>query len=107
MSFTAWMAAGGALLLTMALSSALIKRLPVSTAAIYLGVGCAIGPWGFELLRIDLNDSAPWVERLTEIAVILSLFIGFLADIVIRGFYDTQRKPTYYIRETVGVYRPD
>jgi hypothetical protein len=26
---------------------------------------------------------------------------------VIRGFYDTQRKPTYYIRETVGVYRPD
>jgi hypothetical protein len=38
---------------------------------------------------------------------ILSLFIGFLADIVIRGFYDTQRKPTYYIRETVGVYRPD
>jgi NhaP-type Na+/H+ or K+/H+ antiporter len=78
MSFTAWMAAGGALLLTMALSSALIKRLPVSTAAIYLGVGCAIGPWGFELLRIDLNDSASWVERLTEIAVILSLFIGGL-----------------------------
>jgi hypothetical protein len=38
------MAAGGALLLTMALSSALIQRLPVSTAAIYLGVGCAIGP---------------------------------------------------------------
>ena len=73
MSFTAWMAAGGALLLTMALSSAFIKRLPVSTAAIYLGVGCAIGPWGFELLRIDLNDSAHWVERLTEIAVILSL----------------------------------
>jgi NhaP-type Na+/H+ or K+/H+ antiporter len=78
MSFTAWMAAGGALLLTMALSSALIQRLPVSTAAIYLGVGCALGPWGFDLLRIDLNDSAPWVERLTEIAVVLSLFIGGL-----------------------------
>jgi NhaP-type Na+/H+ or K+/H+ antiporter len=78
MSFTAWMAAGGALLLTMALSSALIQRLPVSTAAIYLGVGCAIGPWGFDLLRIDLSDNAPWIERLTEIAVILSLFIGGL-----------------------------
>src|SRR5688572_5506433 len=78
MSFTAWMAAGGALLLTMALSSALIQRLPVSTAAIYLGVGCMLGPWGFDLLRIDLNDSAPWVERLTEIAVVLSLFIGGL-----------------------------
>jgi glycosyltransferase involved in cell wall biosynthesis len=34
---------------------------------------------------------------------VLSLFIGFLAEIVIRGFYDTQRKPTYYVRETVGV----
>jgi sodium/hydrogen antiporter len=78
MSFTAWMAAGGALLLTMALSSALIQRLPVSTAAIYLGVGCGIGPWGFDLLRIDLSDNAPWIERLTEIAVILSLFIGGL-----------------------------
>jgi sodium/hydrogen antiporter len=78
MSFTAWMAVGGALLLTLALSSALIQRLAVSTAAIYLGLGCAIGPWGFDLLRIDLNDSAPWVERLTEIAVILSLFIGGL-----------------------------
>jgi sodium/hydrogen antiporter len=77
-SFISWMAAGGALLLTMALSSALIQRLPVSTAAIYLGVGCAIGPWGLGLLRIDLSDSAEWIERLTEIAVILSLFIGGL-----------------------------
>ena len=72
------MAVGGALLLTMALSSALIQRLPVSTAAIYLGVGCALGPWGLNVLRIDLSDSAPWIERLTEIAVILSLFIGGL-----------------------------
>jgi NhaP-type Na+/H+ or K+/H+ antiporter len=72
------MAVSGALLLTMALSSALIRRLPISTAAIYLGVGCAIGPWGFDLLRIELSESAPWIERLTEIAVILSLFIGGL-----------------------------
>jgi NhaP-type Na+/H+ or K+/H+ antiporter len=78
MSFIGWMAVVGALLLTMALSSALIQRLPVSTAAIYLGVGCAIGPWGFALLRIDLSNNASWIERLTEIAVILSLFVGGL-----------------------------
>jgi sodium/hydrogen antiporter len=78
MSFLGWMAVVGALLLTMALSSALIQRLPISTAAIYLGVGCAIGPWGFDLLRIDLSNNAPWIERLTEIGVILSLFIGGL-----------------------------
>ncbi|MBI1847618.1 MAG: glycosyltransferase family 2 protein [Candidatus Rokubacteria bacterium] len=34
---------------------------------------------------------------------VFSLFIGLLAEIVIRGFHETQRKPTYYVRETVGV----
>jgi glycosyltransferase involved in cell wall biosynthesis len=33
---------------------------------------------------------------------IFSLFIGFVAEIVIRGFHETQRRPTYYVRETVG-----
>lgn len=72
------MAGIGALLLTMALSSAWIRRLPISTAAIYLCVGCVIGPWGFDLLRIDLVDGAEWLERLTEVGVILSLFVGGL-----------------------------
>jgi sodium/hydrogen antiporter len=78
MSFTIWTAIVGILMLTMALSSAWIQRLPLSTAAIYLGVGCALGPWGFDLLRIDLSDASPWFERFTEIAVILSLFVGGL-----------------------------
>jgi glycosyltransferase involved in cell wall biosynthesis len=34
---------------------------------------------------------------------VLSVLIGFLADIVIRGFYETQRKPAYYVRETDGM----
>jgi glycosyltransferase involved in cell wall biosynthesis len=38
---------------------------------------------------------------------IFSLFIGFLAEIVIRGFHETQRRPTYYVRETVGAESPD
>ena len=78
MSFTIWTAIVGILLLTMALSSAWIQRLPLSKAAIYLGVGCALGPWGFNLLHIDLSDASPWFERFTEIAVILSLFVGGL-----------------------------
>ncbi len=43
-----------------------------------------------------------FVMLLLLITGTLSLFIGFLAEIVIRGFYDTQRKPTYYVRETAG-----
>jgi glycosyltransferase involved in cell wall biosynthesis len=34
---------------------------------------------------------------------VLSVLIGFLADIVIRGFYETQRKAAYYVRETDGL----
>jgi NhaP-type Na+/H+ or K+/H+ antiporter len=78
LSFSGWLAIAGALLLAMALSSAWIRRLPISTAAIYLGVGCLLGPWGFGLLQIDLVDGAPWLERIAEIAVILALFVGGL-----------------------------
>lgn len=78
MSFLAWLAVGGALLLTMALSSAYLQRLPISTSAIYLALGAVLGPLGFGLLHIDVTASAPWLERLTEIAVIVSLFVGGL-----------------------------
>jgi NhaP-type Na+/H+ or K+/H+ antiporter len=78
MTFIAWMAMAGALLLALALSSAWIQRAPVSTAAIYLAVGCVLGPWGLDVLRIDLIEASPWLERTTEIALILSLFIGGL-----------------------------
>jgi NhaP-type Na+/H+ or K+/H+ antiporter len=78
MSFVAWMAVAGALLLTLALSSAFLQRLPITTASIYLGLGALLGPVGFGVLDIDLTDAAPWVERLTEVAVIVSLFVSGL-----------------------------
>jgi NhaP-type Na+/H+ or K+/H+ antiporter len=77
MDFLGWTALIGAVLLAMALSSAYLSRLPVSTALVYLLLGIAIGPIGVGLLRIDLAD-APWLERLTEVAVIVSLFFGGL-----------------------------
>jgi sodium/hydrogen antiporter len=78
MSFLGWMAAVGGLLLLVALSSAYLRRLPVSTAVLYMLLGIAVGPLGFGLLRVDLRESAPWLERLTELAVIVSLFVGGL-----------------------------
>ena len=38
---------------------------------------------------------------------IFSLFIGFLADIVIRGFYDTAAQADVLHPRDGGVYRPD
>ncbi len=72
------MTLAGMLLLLMALSSAHIQRLPVSTAAIYLVIGAVIGPLGFGLVDIDIAASVGWFERLAEVAVIVSLFVGGL-----------------------------
>lgn len=76
MEFTGWLAFAGILLLTMALSSAFVRRLPISTSIIYLVAGIAISPALLNWLRIDFVESAEWLEKLTEVAVIISLFIG-------------------------------
>jgi NhaP-type Na+/H+ or K+/H+ antiporter len=78
MDFLGWMALAGGLLLIMALSSAYLRNLPISTSAIYLALGLAIGPLGFDWLRIDLREEVRWFERLTEVSVIVALFVGGL-----------------------------
>jgi len=78
LTFLQWMALTGALLLVMALSSAYLRRLPISTSAIYLAIGVAIGPSWLAWSKLDITEAAPWLERLTEVAVTVSLFIGGL-----------------------------
>lgn len=77
-NFLLWTALVGVLLLTLALASAFVQRLPISTAVIYFGVGCLIGPWGLDLLRLEVATAEPWLEHVTELGVTLSLFIGGL-----------------------------
>ena len=78
MTFLAWLALVGALLLLMALSSAYIRKLPLTTSIVYLGVGVLVGPAGLGLIAIDLPTWPGWLLRLTELAVIASLFVGGL-----------------------------
>ena len=78
MPFALWFIVSGLLLTLMALGSTTLRRLPLSTAQIYLLVGVAIGPVGLGLLSIDPIDQAGTLEVLTEIAVILSLFAAGL-----------------------------
>jgi len=68
----------GALLLLMALSSAYLRRLPITTSAIYLALGLLVSPIGLGLININFAEWRVWFEHLTEIAIILSLFIGGL-----------------------------
>jgi NhaP-type Na+/H+ or K+/H+ antiporter len=76
--FTVWFLVVGAVLVAMALSSTVLKRLPLTASMFYLAVGGALGPLGLGLLRLDIVDDAPVLERLTEIAVIVSLFTAGL-----------------------------
>ncbi len=78
MSILGWMTTVGALLLLMALTSSQVERLPISTSFIYLMVGLGLGPVGFGLLQLDIASQRVWMQTLTEIAVIVSLFVGGL-----------------------------
>ena len=68
----------GTLLIAKTLMGSVISRLPLSAAMVYLGVGVAIGPLGFGLIRLDAFKHVLLLERLTEIAVLISLFTSGL-----------------------------
>lgn len=64
----------GLLLIVMTMGSSYVSRLPLNAAMLYLGVGVAVGPLGLGLLRLDALENKVLLERLTEIAVLISLF---------------------------------
>lgn len=64
----------GMLLIAMTLGGSFIARLPLSAAMLYLGAGVAIGPLGLGLIQLDALKNVALLERLTEVAVLISLF---------------------------------
>ena len=78
MVFTLWFIIIGCLLVVMAVGRSLLRTLPISTPLLYLLTGLAFGEAGLELVSLDPFDNAVLLERLTEIAVIISLFTAGL-----------------------------
>ena len=74
MSNAQWFALVGALLLVIGVASTLLKRVPVTSAMLYLGVGLLLGPTGVDAFRFNPLREAPLLEVLTEVAVLISLF---------------------------------
>ena len=72
--FTLACIVAGALLIAMTLGGSFIARLPLSAAMLYLGVGVAVSPVGLGLLKLDAMKNTVLLERLTEVAVLVSLF---------------------------------
>lgn len=75
---TVWYLVVGALLAGMALIDSVLRRLPVTTAMLYILLGAALGPAGVELLVVDPVDRSDLLEHLAEIVVIISLFAAGL-----------------------------
>ena len=64
----------GALLIAKTLGSSFIARLPLSAAMLYLAAGAAIGPLGWGVLKLDVFKNTLLLERLAEVALLISLF---------------------------------
>jgi NhaP-type Na+/H+ or K+/H+ antiporter len=74
MQFAIWACIIGALLTVMALTRTVVERLPLSTAMLYLGVGFGLGPAGLALMSPDPLANSVLLERVAEVAVLISLF---------------------------------
>jgi NhaP-type Na+/H+ or K+/H+ antiporter len=76
--FTTWYLVVGAVFILMALSGTVLRRLPLSASMLYLATGILIGPQALDLIVFDPTAEAAIVERITEVAVIVSLFTAGL-----------------------------
>ena len=68
----------GILLIAVAAFASIVKRLPLSQTMIYLAAGVALGPLGFEMFSLNVQAHSKLLERLAEVAVIVSLFTAGL-----------------------------
>ena len=78
MEFALWSVIVGLLLVLMALGATVLKRLPLSTAMLYVLVGLGVGPLGLGLMAPDGRADAHLLERIAEVVVLLSLFTAGL-----------------------------
>ncbi len=78
MTVATWFLVIGAVLLFMALTAAHIRSMPVSTAIVYLLVGIVLGPTVADQFRFNPIEESLFLEILTEVAVLISLFAAGL-----------------------------
>lgn len=78
MSFEGWCLLLGGLLIVIAALGSLLARLPVTAAMVYFGAGVILGPLGLGWVQLDPVNQSALLERLAEVAVIVSLFTAGL-----------------------------
>lgn len=74
MTSTLWFMFVGGLLLAMGLTASVLKRSPITSSIIYLAVGLLVGPTALSLFHFNPLKESALLEKLTEVAVLISLF---------------------------------
>jgi NhaP-type Na+/H+ or K+/H+ antiporter len=78
MSFEGWCLLLGGVMLAIVFSDILLRKLPVTAAMLYLLLGFVLGPVFLRKIELDPWEYSPLLERLSEGAVIVSLFTAGL-----------------------------
>lgn len=85
MSLAEWSLFVGTLLLTMVFASTLLGRLPLSSAMVYLALGCLLGPQAADVLNPDPLRNTVVLEGIAEVALLISLFaVGLQLGVPLR-----------------------
>jgi NhaP-type Na+/H+ or K+/H+ antiporter len=85
MSLAQWSLFIGVLLVTMVMAGTLLGRLPLNSAMVYLALGWLLGPHMLDVLRPDPYQQAATLERLAEVALLISLFaVGLRLGVPLR-----------------------
>jgi NhaP-type Na+/H+ or K+/H+ antiporter len=85
MVFDEWTLLLGMFLLTMVFAHALLDRLSLTSAMVYLLAGWLLGPRALDVLRPDPIRDAALLERAAEVALLISLFaVGLRAALPLR-----------------------
>jgi NhaP-type Na+/H+ or K+/H+ antiporter len=85
MTAATWDLFVGALLILMAMSGSLLNALPISAAALYLGIGFLVGPSVLDLWRLEIHPDARLVEQICEATVLISLFASACGSRCVRN----------------------
>ncbi len=85
MTIAAWSLFAGGLLVAMVLAGTLLQRSPLSSAMVYLALGWLLGPSVLGVLRPDPFAHTALLERLAEVALLISLFaVGLQLGVPLR-----------------------
>lgn len=76
MSNFGWILFIGVLLVATSMAAGVIRRGPITSFALYLAAGVAVGPALLGLARVSFDhDNAGWLRAVTETGLVVSLFI--------------------------------